>query len=136
MYLRARLKFTCFDQVNLLEKNRPLIERILIWIGTHTNLLKSKKKDSQYYLRKIDKALKKYPEKESDVYINFMGAYKLKSILNKEYYYADGAYYEFEGEKLFAPKNYDAYLSHFYGDYMKIPDEKDQNKHNTEIVEE
>ena len=134
MYLRARLKFTCFDQVNLKEKNRPFIERVLIWLGLHTNFLKSKKKNSQYYLKKIDKTLKKYPEDKSDVYINFMGAYKLKSILNKEYYYAEGAYYDFEGMKLFGPKNYDAYLANFYGDYMKIPDKYNQNKHNTEVI--
>ena len=133
MYLRARLKFTCFDQVNLVDKDRPLYERILIWLGLHTNLFKSK--DSQYYLRKIDKSLKKYSEKDSDIYMNFMGSYKLNSILSKEIYYGEGAYYEFEGLKLFGPKNYDGYLKHIYGDYMKIPEKAKQNKHNTRIVE-
>lgn len=133
MYLRARLKFTCFDQVNLKEKHRNLIERFLIWLGLHTSFMKSK--DSMFYLEKIDKALKKYSDKDSKFYINFMGAYKLKSILKKDYYYQDGAYYDFEGLKLFGPANYDAYLSHFYGDYMQIPKKEEQNKHNTELLE-
>ena len=133
MYLRARLKFTCFEQVNLVDKDRPLIEKVLIWIGLHTNLLK--RKNSQYYMKKLDKTLKKYSEKESKVYVNFMGSYKLKSILSKEIYYGEGAYYDFEGLKLFGPKNYDGYLTHIYGDYMKIPDVEKQNKHNTEVIE-
>ena len=65
-----------------------------------------------------------------------MGAYKLRSILEKNIYYKEGAYYEFEGLKLFGPANYDAYLTHIYGDYMKIPEKMKQNKHNTSIIEE
>lgn len=133
LYLRARLKFTCFDdQVNLKEKNRPLIEKILIWIGLHTKF--GRNKQSIYYLNKIDKTLKKYSEKDSKVYVNFMGAYKFKSILNKQEIYAEGATYEFEGLKLNGPKEYDKYLSHIYGDYMTIPKKEEQNKHNTEVI--
>ena len=133
MYLRAMLKFTCFDdQVNLKEKNRPLIERILIWIGLHTKF--GRNKESIFYLNKIDKCLKKYSEIKSKVYINFMGAYKLKSIINKEEVYKEGAKYQFEGLELNGPKEYDIYLKHIYGDYMTIPKREEQNKHNTEVV--
>ena len=48
----------------------------------------------------------------------------------------DGDYYEFEGLKLFGPKNYDAYLTKIYGDYMTPPDENEKNHHNTELVKE
>ncbi len=134
LYLRAMLKFTCFDdQVNLKEKNRPLIEKILIWVGLHTKF--GRKKESVYYLEKIDKTLKKYSEKTSKVYVNFMGAYKFKSILNKKEIYGEGALYQFEGLNLNGPKEYDKYLTHIYGDYMTIPKEEDKNKHNTEVIE-
>ena len=42
-------------------------------------------------------------------------------LLKKDVYYQEGAYYDFEKMKLFGPKNYDKYLSHFYGDYMTPP---------------
>lgn len=133
MYLRARLKFTCFDQVNLKEKHRNIIERTLIFIGLHTNFMKNGSPIT--YLDKIDKCLKKYPSEKSNYYINFMGAYKLKSVLRKDVYYQEGATYDFEGMKLFGPKNYDKYLSHFYGDYMTPPSASEKNKHNTELID-
>ena len=132
LYLRARLKFTCFDdQVNLKDKHRPLIERILIWIGLHTNF--GKNSSSLKYLNKIDKSLKKYPEDKSKVYVNFMGSYKFKSIISKEIY-AEGAKYDFEGLKLNGPKYYDKYLTIIYGDYMTPPKNDEKNKHNTEVI--
>lgn len=39
----------------------------------------------------------------------------------------------FEGHKFFAPKDYDKYLSSIYGDYMKIPEEKDRNIHMVKV---
>lgn len=36
---------------------------------------------------------------------------------------------EFEGRKWNIPKEYDKYLTHMYGDYMKIPDTKDREQH-------
>ncbi len=134
LYLRAMLKFTCFDdQVNLKDKKRPLIEKILIWIGLHTNF--GKNGSSIKYLDKIDKVLKKYPETSSKVYVNFMGSYKFKSIIDKEKIYAEGALYDFEGIKLNAPKDYDKYLTQIYGNYMQIPKKDEQNKHNTEVID-
>ena len=36
---------------------------------------------------------------------------------------------EFEGHIWKIPKEYHAYLQHMYGDYMKIPEESDREKH-------
>ena len=66
--------------------------------------------------------------------MNFYGAYKFKSILRKDVYYLEGANYTFEGITVFGPKNYDLYLSHFYGEYMKTPKDLNKNKHETEII--
>jgi hypothetical protein len=38
---------------------------------------------------------------------------------------------EFEGELFSAPKGYDYFLTHFYGDYMKIPPENERLTHGT-----
>ena len=56
--------------------------------------------------------------------------------MEKSLFYGEGAYYDFEGLKLFGPKNYDLYLTRIYGDYMKIPSKEEQNKHNTELIED
>lgn len=131
---RAFFKFSCFDdRVNLHDNERPLIEKILIWIGKHTKF--GRNLDTKKQLDKIDKRLKKYSPEKSKVYVNFMGAYKFKSIINKEIY-AEGAKYEFEGMILNGPKDYDKYLTQIYGEYMNIPDKDMQNKHNTEILED
>lgn len=44
-------------------------------------------------------------------------------------WFVDVAEYEFEGCKLFGPKDYDEYLKFKYGDYMKLPpiDKRQQN---------
>lgn len=36
---------------------------------------------------------------------------------------------EFEGHNWKVPKSYDTYLKHMYGDYLKIPEEKDREVH-------
>ncbi len=129
---RALLQFSRFDDiVNLKSKNRPLIERFLIFIGTHINI--GKHLDPIKRLNSIDKALKKYPASSSWCYVNFMGSYKFRSILDKKVY-GNGRLYDFEGLKLNGPYDYDTYLTQIYGDYMNPPKEEEKNKHNTELV--
>ncbi|MBR3232744.1 LicD family protein [Candidatus Saccharibacteria bacterium] len=133
MRLRAFYRLSDFD--NLVDikskKKRPLYEIILIFVGKKCNVFKFLNTKKQ--LAKIDKALKKYSEINSPTYMNFMGSYKLKSIISKEVY-GNGAYYDFEGMKLFGPEDYDAYLSTIYGNYMEPPKEDDRNKHNSEVI--
>ena len=131
---RLLLKYSCFNEVvDIHQKDRNLIEKFFIFVGKHINFekfLNTKKR-----LDKLDKALKKYSDGSSKYFMNYMGSYKFKSIMEKDLYYKEGDYYDFEGLKLFGPKNYDLYLTKIYGDYMKIPKKEDQNKHNTELIE-
>ncbi len=132
---RLLLKYSCFNEVvNLHDKHRNIIERFFIFIGKHVNF--EKYLNTKKRLDKLDKTLKKYSDKDSLFYMNYMGAYKFKSIMEKSLFYGEGAYYDFEGLKLFGPKNYDLYLTRIYGDYMKIPSKEEQNKHNTELIED
>ena len=41
---------------------------------------------------------------------------------------------EFEGKKYKAFNNPKWYLEHLYGDYMKLPDEKDRKNHNPKVL--
>ncbi len=130
--LRALYKLSDYDNiVDTREKKRPFYEKPFIFIGKNFNIFKFL--DTKKMLYRIDKALKKYSAEKSETYMNFMGSYKLKSVISK-HIYADGAYYDFEGMKLFGPKDYDTYLTIIYGDYMTPPKKNAQNKHNTEVL--
>lgn len=55
-----------------------------------------------------------------------------------EYIYKKSDYFDlikldFEGEKFYAPKNYDTILTQLYGDYMTMPKEEDRVWHSKEI---
>lgn len=47
-------------------------------------------------------------------------------------WWADGCDLEFEGIKVMAPKQYHTLLTHMFGDYMQLPDEKDRVNHNVD----
>lgn len=127
---RALYNLSSFDDIVKVDtKNRPLIEKVLIWFGKNTSIFQ--KLDSKKRMDSITKTLRKYPDNTSEVYMNFMGSYKFKSILNKKEIYGNGASYEFEGLQLNGPENYDDYLTVIYGDYMKLPSDSEKNKHQT-----
>ena len=82
----------------------------------------------------MDKVLMKYSDISSPNYMNFFGAYRFNSIMNKDKYYGNGAEYDFCGLRLFGPKNYDEYLKKIYGDYMQLPPVEERNKHSIELI--
>jgi len=83
--------------------------------------------------QKIDKLLKKQKFDNSNFTGAIMGAYRIREIMPKNYF-GDGAFYEFEGYKFRGPSMYNEYLTHLYGDYMKIPPVESQKTHY-EIIE-
>ena len=60
-----------------------------------------------------------------------MGAYKTKEIVPAEQFgiYEDAVYLDFEDIKLRVPKQYDAYLTHMYGEYKNLPPENERKVH-------
>jgi len=83
--------------------------------------------------QKIDKLLKSQKIDNSNFIGTIMGAYRTREIVPKEYF-GDGTFYEFEKFKYRGPFMYNEYLTHMYGDYMKIPPAESQKNHY-EIVE-
>ena len=82
----------------------------------------------KYSSKKIIKLAKKYDYKNSKYVGGFIwGDGPQERILKKEIY---SCKVDFEGEKFNAFKEYDKYLKNIYGDYMKIPDVKDQKTHH------
>ena len=125
LYRRAMMQFSMFDQnVNTNKKGRPIYEKAIILICKKTGI--GSKLDTYRQMEKLDRALKKYPDTNSDLWVNFMGAYKLKETFPKAYY-AQGTEYDFEGRKLIGPEKADEILTGLYGDYMvpKPPESKE-----------
>ena len=132
LYRRAIYKLSCFNtSVNLNKKNRPLSEKIFIKIGKILPVEKIFNTNKQ--LKKLDKALKKYPYSKSNYLVNAMGAYKFNEMFNKKYY-GEGKKYIFEGLEINGPINYDFVLKQLYGDYMTPPKDEDKNHHCSEII--
>ena len=83
-------------------------------------------KNREKFLRKL---------KQSSFYISPGGVWRMREIAPVEWYGA-GCEVEFEGLKVKAPKEYDKWLTHVYGDYMKLPPkEKRVTHHYTEVID-
>lgn len=132
--LRLLLQYSMFSKiVNQNLPNRPIHEKLLIEFG---KLIPFEKfLDKKKYLKLIDINLKKYKYNNSNYVINCMGIYKFKEMFSKKIY-DEIQEYKFENLELIGPKNYDFVLKQLYGDYMKLPPEKDRNKHHTELIKE
>lgn len=64
--------------------------------------------------------------------VNNYGVYRLKEVMPKEYFIPVKEY-DFAGEKLMGINDFDRYLSHVYGDYMKLPPENKRHYHLANI---
>ncbi len=90
----------------------------------------------------VYKRLSYYTKKsrnDSDKYVRILmytsfGKLYRKSVLDLRYgfpkkWITDRAEYEFEGHMLYGSKDYDAFLSYLYGDYMQLPPENKREPH-------
>ena len=57
-----------------------------------------------------------------------------KKEKQRESIYRDLAFLEFEGEMFPVPSDYDSYLKHVYGDYMKLPEPENRIGHEYDII--
>ncbi len=84
-------------------------------------------------LKKREKLLKS--NKGTKYLANYCGAWGVKEIVPSDWY-GKGAELEFEGIKIIAPANYDAWLAQVYGDYMQLPPvEKRVTHHFNEVID-
>ncbi len=132
LWRRLTYKFSCFSHyVDIKRKGRPFIERALIKVGQIFPVEKIFKLDRE--IKKLDKALRKYPTQTSNYYANAMSGYKFKEMFRREVF-GDGSFYEFEGQKWRGPQDYRTYLTQLYGDYMTPPPESERNQHAIEAI--
>ncbi len=76
--------------------------------------------------RAIEKNERLFEHISNDYYLNLYSAYSLKKELIESALLNNLSEVSFEGKVFPTVGNPDKYLTHLYGDYMKLPDEKDR----------
>ncbi|MBR5336714.1 MAG: LicD family protein [Lachnospiraceae bacterium] len=131
-FIRFFYHASCFEElVNLNRPGRAWYLKAAIkfiqmtHIGSHMNTRK--------LMRRMEKGLRKYPYDKSDYMVSFFGSYMEKEIVDKQLL-GKGRKYHFETLELNGPEKYDEFLTHFYGDYMRPPEDADKDKHNIKEI--
>ena len=106
---------------------RNIIQRILIFLGKTFNL--GKLVDLKKVRIKNDNYLRKYKYEDSKYVGTFFVNFGFHEVVTKDYF-GNGSVVEFEGKKYSAPEKVDIYLTHMYGDYMKLPPEDKRVGHH------
>lgn len=116
-----------FNVKYIRDKKRSLIEKILIRIGKIINF--EKILNIRKIREKNDKLVRKYKYDECEFVGTFFGNYGFHEIVPKTFF-GKGSTVEFEKEKFNAPQHVHKYLTHMYGDYMKLPPESKRIGHH------
>ena len=83
----------------------------------------------------IEKEMTKFTVNESELIANYLGAWGSKEIMPKEIM-GTPVLYQFEDTQLYGPQKIDEYLTHLYGDFMKLPPkEKQVFKHDFYVLD-
>ena len=131
-FIRFFYHASCFDElVNLNRPGRAWYLQAAIKFISVTHI--GSRMDTKKLMRKIEKGLMKYPYDEANYMVSFFGSYMTKEIVDKTLL-GKGAKFKFEDLMLNGPEKYDEFLTHFYGDYMKPPEDMDKDKHNIENI--
>lgn len=89
----------------------------------------------RFLKRKIQKLQNRYQDKETHSLVDYSSVFFTKMVYDKKMM-SQYATYSFEGETLTGIKDYDAYLTYLYGDYMTPPPKDSrENRHGIIKVE-
>ena len=130
LYHRMKLSFYYNDTIDK-NKKRKFYEKVLIFLATKIPFKKIINPSREK--RKIDKLLMKNSFYDSVYSGTIMGAYREREIVETRLF-GKATLYKFEDTKLYGPEEYDEYLTHIYGDYMKIPKNVDRTSHCAELI--
>lgn len=127
---RALMSLCYKDSIDR-NRKRGKVEKVFLWIMER---LPIEKLTTPYKQKcKIDKILRSQDVAKSKYVGSIMGAYRTREMIPAEYY-GKGDYFQFENMKLRGLEDYNAYLTHLYGDYMQLPPE-DKRKTHFKIIE-
>ncbi len=86
----------------------------------------------EYLMKKTDRISKKYMQQEMTKYVGW--AANFKANIYPSSYFKERVLLEFEGDKFYAPKEYDKILTEYFGNYMDLPPMDARVGHNMEEV--
>lgn len=133
LFVRLLYHFSCFDRtVNLTRKDRTTLQKILIWFGKTFRI--GRNWDTKKLLYKLERILKKYKYEESKYVVNAYSSYMFRETYERSWF-ENGTCIQFEQYKMKVPQNYDAVLTHLYGDYMTPPTKGSEEKHHILRIE-
>ena len=109
--------------------SRPKWEQRVLKVCRALRIYKVLTKEKVY--RRMDKVFHKQDAERAAFIGTITGAYKAKEIVPTEYFGLDkpGVYLSFENMKLRVPVQYEAYLTHMYGEYKNLPPENQRKAH-------
>lgn len=122
--LRALSKLSVVDQ--LLDRDRGFAENTLISVAKKIRL--TKLMDTKKINSALQEQISKFSYSDSKRVGNILGRYRIKEIVDKEIM-GEAVYLKFHDIDIPCPQNPDKYLTNIYGDYMKLPEEKDREGH-------
>lgn len=106
------------------------------YMGSHLVFLQKmlkkfilKYRDSNYYMRKQLKFIKKFPVSGSELIME-AGFFKFKQWTSKKEWFNNRKSVQFEDTEIYIPDDFDSYLTQQYGDYMTIPKIDERTVHN------
>lgn len=83
------------------------------------------KYNTKKIISEISNLREKYSYYDSEYISNSNMGYGIDEIIDKDIF-GKGVLVDYDDLKVRVPEKYDAYLRHFYGDYMQLPPEKDR----------
>ena len=128
-FLKALLSFKNIETVRNI-KNRPIYETFLIKFAQVVPIKAVINRNC--VMKCLDMAIKMCANDRAKSIGTFMGAYRFKEVVPKEYF-GNGTDVMFGDISVKAPKQVGSYLAHIYGDYMKLPPKEKQEAHIVKI---
>lgn len=119
------------DWLLIAKMDKPATDSFLKFIIWSVIMFAVKMIGGKHFVRKMIKESNKESQKGND----FVGAkvwsmYGERGMIPREVF-GEAIEIEFEGEKFFAPKEYDTYLTCLYGDYLPEPPKEKQKTHHS-----
>lgn len=87
-----------------------------------------KKRLHRYIQKEMNRIERHCPYNNSEMVAFYHRVYGYKERIPKNWV-EDRIKHQFESIEVFIPKDYEKYLTHFYGDYMQIPPIEERDKH-------
>ena len=125
---RVLYKFSIVDKLNIVD--RGFVGNLVVDLMKKSKI--NKILSSERIVEKLHKIAATYSFDDSEFVGNILGRYREKEIVSKKIF-GNSKLLKFEDIEIRSPEDYDGYLKHIYGDYMKLPKEEDRIAHFEEM---